>query len=890
MISIFLRFNSTGVNQKTLFAVLPIKTKTIIMKKILLILFLAFLASGTKAQNCAFTYAQQGALTAVQFTPTTIFPLNMFTYAWDFGDGGTSTQTSPSHTYNGFGPYTVCCVVSDTSGTAVCNFCTTVYLNSSTCSFTYTSSPAQNFVVTFQASQSQASSYFWDYGDGMTGTGGPSNTHAYVQSGTYNACLTTIDFLGDTCTYCTWVTVSQQTNNCFFTASPDTALVVSFIGLPSNGGSALTWDFGDGSVVTGMNPYHQYALPGTYTVCMTELNSSGVAICTYCDVVTAANNIMCSYSFVIDTTNAYSVAFTAHPSGQSSVISWDFGDGNTATGYNPTHVYSVVGTYTACMTETDFFGTVLCQYCVPITITGSGSGNCSFISSPDPMNQGMINFQAFQGTSGTSVLWDFGDNTTGSGINPSHTYVIAGTYTVCMSEVSPAGSIICSYCDVVTVGNAANCTFAFVVDTVIANQVLFSFVPNSSASQILWDFGDGSAGMGANAQHVYPVPGVYTACVTEINTTTGVTICYTCQVIAVNFIQSCSFTAVPDPNDPYTLTLTGTVGPGNIASWDFGDGNVGTGTQIQHTFTQAGLYHICLYEVDSLPLTTICVSCQDIFVGSIIQPCRANFIATNLGLTGYFIDMSTGISPQTTYAWDFGDGTTSTTRFPQHVYSAPGTYTACLTITDNSCSDTYCSTVVADTSIGNPGACQAYFVTLQLAPYQIAVVNLTNGVNLSFAWDFGDGSTSNQPYPSHVYNSIGSYNLCLTVSDLNGCTSTYCDSVSVDSLGNIFRGMSGFTVNVLSPAQLTGVEDSPESTPFIAYPNPVQSELTIALPSTVTGTVSYRVFTVQGAEVSKGILSNGFAKLSVLKWEAGIYLLEITDDAGYKSYRQIIKQ
>ena len=166
MISIFLRFNSTGVNHRTLFAVLPIKTKTIIMKKILLILFLAFLASGTKAQNCAFTYAQQGALTAVQFTPTTIFPLNMFTYAWDFGDGGTSTQPSPSHTYNGFGPYTVCCVVSDTSGTAVCNFCTTVYLNSSTCSFTYTSSPAQNFVVTFQASQSQASSYFWDYGDG----------------------------------------------------------------------------------------------------------------------------------------------------------------------------------------------------------------------------------------------------------------------------------------------------------------------------------------------------------------------------------------------------------------------------------------------------------------------------------------------------------------------------------------------------------------------------------------------------------------------------------------------------------------------------------------------------------------------------------------------------
>ena len=51
---------------------------------------------------------------------------------------------------------------------------------------------------------------------------------------------------------------------------------------------------------------------------------------------------------------------------------------------------------------------------------------------------------------------------------------------------------------------------------------------------------------------------------------------------------------------------------------------------------------------------------------------------------GGWLDLSTGINPGTTFSWSFGDGTSSSTRFPQHLYTTPGTYNVCLSIADSS--------------------------------------------------------------------------------------------------------------------------------------------------------------------------------------------------------------
>jgi PKD repeat protein len=220
----------------------------------------------------------------------------------------------------------------------------------------------------------------------------------------------------------------------------------------------------------------------------------------------------------------------------------------------------------------------------------------------------------------------------------------------------------------------------------------------------------------------------------------------------------------------------------------------------------------------------------------------------------------------------------------------PGMYNVCLTINDGSCTDTYCAMVQADTSvIVNPG-CQAFFATVQLAPYQLAVVNFSSGMNLSFTWDFGDGSTSNQAYPSHQYASTGSYNLCLTVADNNGCSDTYCDTISVDSMGYIFRSLPGFTISVVSPAALAaGINDDIQPLRFTAYPNPVSNMLTIERDANAYGTASYRIYTLQGAAVMSGNLEAATTNIQLGQLANGAYLLEVMESNGFRSFRNLIK-
>ncbi len=155
--------------------------------------------------------------------------------------------------------------------------------------------------------------------------------------------------------------------------------------------------------------------------------------------------------------------------------------------------------------------------------------------------------------------------------------------------------------------------------------------------------------------------------------------------------------------------------------------------------------------------------------------CNASFTAIDSANTGYvyFQSTVTGTAPFS-YFWDFGDGNTSILQNPWHQYAA-GSYTACLTVTDGtSCTTTYCDSIV----IGNqtPNCTASFYATNNGAGtysfYDFSPMNAT-----SWAWDFGDGNTSNLQNPTHTYTAIGTYTVCLTAS--NGiCTGTYCYTVN----------------------------------------------------------------------------------------------------------------
>ena len=181
--------------------------------------------------------------------------------------------------------------------------------------------------------------------------------------------------------------------------------------------------------------------------------------------------------------------------------------------------------------------------------------------------------------------------------------------------------------------------------------------------------------------------------------------------------------------------------------------------------------------------------------GSTSTSCQAYFTAMNIGFNPnavpvvmQFTDMSSGNA--NSWTWNFGDGTTGTGQMPVHSYAVPGIYLSCLTIEEIDangtivCTDTYCDSIWADTTgINPPPFCYADFTSTQVsASDSTFFTNLSPGTSAttSYFWDFGDGTTSTDETPVHLYATSGWYYVCLTIMDsTNNCYDTYCYNLNI---------------------------------------------------------------------------------------------------------------
>lgn len=135
-------------------------------------------------------------------------------------------------------------------------------------------------------------------------------------------------------------------------------------------------------------------------------------------------------------------------------------------------------------------------------------------------------------------------------------------------------------------------------------------------------------------------------------------------------------------------------------------------------------------------------------------------------LTVTFTDLSTGNPTQ--WVWNFGDGATSTEQNPDHTYTAPGTYTVTLTVTNAGGSDPETKlNFITVSSLSLKAEFEAY-PTSGDAPLTVQFTDLSTGNPTQWNWDFGDGSTSTDQNPEHTYTTPGTYTVTLAATNAGG--------------------------------------------------------------------------------------------------------------------------
>jgi gliding motility-associated-like protein len=719
----------------------------------------------------------------VQFTDlSTAGSGTIATRNWDFGDGTTSTLANPSHIYTSAGSFTVTLRVTNSFG-CIKTFSKTNYIRISDgvkAAFINTSAGQCTAPVTINFTNTSTGpgllNYTWDFGDGNS-----SNllnpVHTYASTGTYTISLVAVSPQGcrDTITKQNLISIGSITSKF---VSPDSACAGSAFAItntttPSPG--SVTWNFGDGTISTQVNPTKTYTSPGTYTIKLVNNFGGCIDSASKSIVVTQKPVAAFSSDATISCKTPFTVNFLNKSTGSTN-WQWLFGDGGVSTVENPVHVYTATGNYAVMLVAFNASGcpdTIIRQQyiqikkpsiilyglpqtgCTPLTINPTTS-----VTANQPI---------------ASYLWNFGDGTTSNAVNPQHTYTTAGNYDVTLTITTTGGCIdSVKMVNAVRTGNKPTAEFeAQPPEVCNVNPVHFVDQSTGNVDQWLWLFGDGDSSTEQNQAHVFEGIGKFTVTLIVWSNTCPDTI--TKQDV-VNILPPLSLFSIKyNCEDKRKIDCVDESVGATRVEWDFGDNTYSTLRNPSHTYSAPGTYKLVyrVYNetcwninwqnvriVDEKPAIT--VSNQTVCKGTAVIFSTPSVIDSNI----------------VNWQWDFGDGTFSTeSSITSHVYNTAGTYLSILTITDvNGCTgkDTVEIKVFgpkADFSSSVSASCLADNL---ISFNDLSATDNTNSI-VKRIWNYGDGtmdSTGMAPYQHHYLNA-GNYTVSLTAIDSYGCSDNF---------------------------------------------------------------------------------------------------------------------
>jgi PKD repeat protein len=789
--------------------------------------------------TASFTSSVAGRTATITSTSTDVDG-TIVSYVWNFGDTTSGTGASNQHPYTNPGVYPVSLTVTDDDGdTATTGANITITNANPVASFTSTTSDlTASFTSTSSDSDGTIASTAWTFGDTTSGTGS-TPSHTYSAGGTYPISVTVTDNDGATNTTNGTVTVTNLYDSDSFGRTAANGLGTADLGGAwTVVGTASTFSVNGsvGQIVGAVNTTR-----AGYLQSVRQTNIDTKADVALSNAATGGGAYVSVLNRRVSNGNDYQLKLRYLAGGSvSAFISRTVG--NTATtlstltvpnlivapgdvlrvrfqvlGTNPTTLKAKVWRANAAeptswlLTSTDSTAALQTAGDVGVTLylSSSWTGTVPTLSldnlraGPDAGTTGNTNpIAAFTSSvsnktatftstavdpDGTiaSYLWNFGDNTSSTSVNPVHTYSSPGTYPVTLTVTDDGGATNTSAPTNVTIANVLpTASFTSTTSFLTANFTSTSTDSDGTIVSYLWDFGEGPAGSGATPSHTYSTGGTYPVTLTVTDNSGGTNTTAITNVTVVdpppNVLPTAGFTFTTS-NHTANFTSTSTDSDGTIVgyAWDFGDSTSSTSASPSHLYSHAGTFPVTLTVTDNRGGTN--TFGDSVTIVNVVP--TASFTSTVNNLTANFTSTSTDVDGTiVTYDWDFGDGPHGSGATTSHVYPTGGTYPVTLTVTDNDgdvTSTTGGSVTVTDPPPNNPPtAAFGSSVALRQASFTSTSTD-SDGSIVSSSWDFGDLTSGSGTAPQHTYANPGTYIVVLTVTDNVGAQTSVSHPVTI---------------------------------------------------------------------------------------------------------------
>ncbi|MEM7658166.1 MAG: PKD domain-containing protein [Bacteroidota bacterium] len=389
-----------------------------------------------------------------------------------------------------------------------------------------------------------------------------------------------------------------------------------------------------------------------------------------------------------------------------------------------------------------------------------------------------------QSSGATDYIWYFGDGDTAMSVHPQHGFAALGMMDVmlvasdrgCLDTAYLANAIeILAPLPIIGLSDRKVCE--------VPGEVLIQDY-SIGADTRFWTVNGIPASNSQSFSHLLTSEGTQEVGLTVSNLSTG------CVVTAFDYIEVQRVVAdfVPDTNRscvPFNMGITNQSLNATKWWWDDGKGVKPSAWEPTFGYVDTGSYFPSLIIENDL-------RCQDTFSLEVkgLGVFADLYIQDPGGCAPYvsvFSDQSSGTGYLVDWLWDFGDGGISTLQHPTHIFDSIGTFDIQLTVVDiDGCRD---SITRADAILASrPEPAFTVSPRIQCPSDELIFVSQSDGVGLSYLWDFGDGNTATLANPTHSYAQTGFYDIELTVTDVNGCDSSlsYPQFVQISELSANF--------------------------------------------------------------------------------------------------------